>query len=105
MRFTTTAKTDFLNRLAGGLTVTEAAEVVGISERTIARHRTDDSQFAQAMDEALDGKAPLPTRGELRRRLAILSQGGSVRATELLLRDLDKAGDGDPELEELLGHD
>ena len=106
-----------LAALNGGASVARAAERVGLSEQTvrswIRRGRSDPGgrfgPFAEAFEQrrrprlAVVGPdappspdAPLAGRAELLRRLDEKSRAGSVRATEVLLREVGAVSGVDP---------
>lgn len=69
VRFDDARKEVFLNHFAGCCDVTESAEVAGVDESTVYKHRRKDPAFAAAFDEALaQGYARLEAEA-LRQRL------------------------------------
>ena len=67
IKFTPKKQADFLDRIAGGWSITDGAKAAGVSTRTIYDHKAADSAFATALEDALEAGSDV-LEDEARRR-------------------------------------
>ena len=85
--FTKRAMRDFLDHLAGGMSVFDICRLLGVARPTVYARRRQDEEFARAWDEAIEMRyQPVADRLQDIAQYGDPSSMATVRASEILLR-------------------